>query len=239
MKTVAGRLRVAIVGLFLFALLSAAGVAMQRIWATPYYVMFTIDTTYGSPGEEVEVTVSLTGNPGIAGFFLHMYFNGWSLTPTYVTKNPYLGGEVFISNTDDPFSLTAVWGSSANSHVEELFTIRFRISDNAHFYSHYISLYVTDLINEDREDIYAHTSQGVINVVPPVNWGNVTGTGYLHIGDLIRIAQHIAEFSGMELYGEAFYLADVDRDGRITVSDLVLIAQYLANPGSVRLGVEQ
>jgi len=200
---------------------------------------FIFDAVYSSPGEEVDVTVSLLGNPGIAGFSLRVYFDYRVLSPVNVTKNMWLGGDVFVSNENELSSITIVWGSSSNIIVEELFTIRFRINDDAPMGHSYISLYVIDLMDASRTDIAMYANSGVINILQANNWGNVTETGYVHVGDLTRLAQHLAAIPGQELSDRALYLADVDRDGKVTVADLILIAQHLADPYNFILGVPQ
>jgi len=255
------KLHIIAVSLFLVILISMAGVAMPKLWATYSDTDFLFYTQSGNPGDEVDVTVFLRNNPGIAGFSLHVHFDNEIFTPINITKNPLLGGEIFISNMSreqEPYTypnyndtnynystahrntsldnVTVVWGSSTNMYIWELFTIRFRISDDADLGRHYVSLSVNDLLDEELTNVYAHANQGVIIVTQSIVWGNVTGTGYVHIGDLIRLAQHLANIPGMELYGDGLYLADVDRDGRVTVADLILLAQYLADPYYVVLG---
>jgi len=252
MKTKYKKFRVAVFCLFSLILISIAALAMP----THLDTYLTVNAPLARIGEEVDVTISLIGNPGIAGFSLRVYYDEDVLTPLYVTDNPWLGGHVFVSNVNERVSepqyewrydyyygwvyeaepilyaapsLTAVWGASYNVTTEELFTIRFRVNDHAPIGESYISLFVIDLMDEYREDVHAHVYHGAIDVRPFV-WGNVTGTGYVHIGDMIRVAQHLAEIPGMELYGEEYNIADVDRDGRVTVADLILIAQHLANP---------
>jgi len=259
------RLRVMAISLFLIVLISSTGLALPRILASNEDVVFLFYAESGRSGDEVDVSVFLLGNPGIAGFSLQIDFDYGVLTPIGVTKNPWLGGEVFVSNVWEayerdtyyyggneeppyyytsqgypaPTSVTVIWGSSSNMTTGELFTIRFRINDDAPQGQLYVSLSVTDLMNEYREDIYARTNYGIINIDQQGIWGNVTGSGYVHVGDLIRLAQHLANIPGMELYGDALYFADVDRDGRVTVADLILMAQYLADPYYIELGVAQ
>jgi len=271
----------AVVGSFtLIVILIVSGLAMPGVWATYRGVSLVVDTVSGSPGDDVYVAVSLVGNPGVAGFSLLVKFDCRVLTPLYVMQNPWLGGEVFISNVNRKMivenyhyyhyyyyyhsyhyyyewgdmlqldyyhdfvdiglsSMTVVWAASANVTTEKLFSICFKINDSALVGSTYISLAVTDLMDASRSSFFADISNGTVYIFPVTVWGNVTGTGYLHVGDLVRLAQYVAGIPGYELMGDSLYVADVDRDGRVTVSDIILVAQYLAVTGDVVLGVLQ
>ncbi|MDR1688840.1 MAG: hypothetical protein LBS21_09570, partial [Clostridiales bacterium] len=198
----------------------------------PEGVTLVADTAGGEPGDEVDITVSLVDNPGVAGFSLVLGYDSSLLTPLSVTKNSALGGSVFVSNVneiEDKSSLggeiTAVWAASQDVNVEELFTIRFRIGDvsidDGEDIVTPVNVYIEELKYLSRQDVQAERQHGSVTINGPeivVNtdlWGDVTVNDVVDIYDLIRFAKHTAEIPSEELTERGLYLADVDRNSDV------------------------
>jgi hypothetical protein len=203
-------------------------------------------TAKGRPGEEVEVTVSLPNNPGVAGFNLTLGFDSILLTPISVIRNSDLESMVFVSNINqnNDGTITVVWTNVDNVSVEELFTIRFRINESLNGHVEIttpINVFVTDLMHAGREDVSAKEQGGYV-VVSSLLWGDVNLDGIVDISDILALARHLARIPGAELCVNALARADVDRSGVCDIRDLILIAQYVADWSGVRgivLGIPQ
>lgn len=220
-------------------------------------------TAEGEPGDEVEIIVSLQNNHGIAGFNLSLSYDQSIITPISVTKNVALGGSVFASNVneiEDKSTLdgiiTAVWASSYDTDVEELFTVQFQINDISMEAGETIvtpiNVYVDELKYLDRQDVSAYRQDGSVTVSleSPGNgngenggdtgdgedggnggdtdlWGDANVDDTVDVYDLIRFAKHLAAIPSEELTVRGSYLSDVDRNDSVDLGDLILIARYL------------
>jgi len=88
-----------------------------------------------------EAVVSVTNNPGIAGYNIAIEFDSTRITPVSITEgNALSGGMIFISNISgmaeaalaDVDTVTAVWGSAADVAADGvIYTIVFSAAENA------------------------------------------------------------------------------------------------------------
>jgi hypothetical protein len=213
-------------------------------------VIIQVGTAIGAPGEAVDVPVSLLNNPGMAGFNLTLGFDSYYLTPLYITANDDLGGSVFVynlnENNDD--TLSVVWASVYDVHTEELFTIRFQI--NAHVAVPEgedvltpVPISVIDLLTEIRTEVDPIERNGYVVITHgDLLWGDVNVDGVVDHRDVLALAQFLAGLPDSEPRDLGLKLADVDRNDRVNIGDLILIAQYVADwDGSrgVVLGIPQ
>jgi len=94
-----------------------------------------------------------------------------------------------------------------------------------------------ELKDANGADVFAEPNHGFVYVLQAISFGNVTESGIPGVNDLVRLAQHLAGVPGKQLFGNALYLADTDRNGKVDVADLVLLARHLADPENVLLGI--
>jgi len=113
--------------------------ATTTLWATEPTLEINILTQETDQGI-IEVIVSVTNNPGIAGYDLHLAFDNTVLTPISIAEGEALSGMVFSSNvmgaTEERIgelnAVTAVWGAAAdNVGTGTIFTVLFRIAPDA------------------------------------------------------------------------------------------------------------
>lgn len=211
MKVSVKRFRLVVAGLFLFAVISVTGLSIHMILATNDYVPYV--------------------NYECNDYSSTLYINYEHRAYYYAPQNYFTYDNFYLHNDYNHYHI----GNMPRLYYSYLYD---SIIQNEHAYS-YALLYVIDSMNAYYAGVNADESYCDVYIQPAIVWGNVTQTGYLHVGDLTRLAQHLVGVPGMELPDCALYLADVDRDGRITVADLILIAQYLAAPYTVVLGVPQ
>ena len=204
-----------------------------------------LSTPSGAAGDEAEMSVSLVRNKGIAGFVLNIMYDDAVLTPLRVDADEHLGGTIFTFDTDtekDPSGLsrmTVAWASEMDSVAVDLFTIRFKISDNAPEGQSPVTLSVAELVSLNGEDVFADINNGFVEVLPGLLWGDVNEDGVVDIRSLVRLAQHLAEIPDEMLSGQGLLLADVNRDEQITLADFILLARYLVGSEGIILGVAQ
>lgn len=235
---------------------------------SPGSLTLTASHDEGKPGEEVEITVSLVNNHGIAGFDLALVYNSAILTPLSVTKNPALDDAIFASNVNEIADkstlggvITAVWAANHDIDVDELFTIRFWINGAVTGDDNIVTpvdVYIQDMKYLTRQDVSANRHNGSVTVLLGCSgsngcdcndcknkdlWGDVNVDGVVDIYDLIRFAKHLAAIPSEELSPRGYYLADVDRNSNVDLGDLILLTRYLQsadmdNP-DVILGIPQ
>ncbi|MCL2776298.1 MAG: stalk domain-containing protein, partial [Oscillospiraceae bacterium] len=136
---------------------------------TPVYsegTVLQVSSVTASAGDTVDITVSITGNPGIAAFNLVLVFDSSIVTPVSIEKNVATG--TFASNLESAGgeeldSITAVWVDNAD-YTEDgaLLSVKFKIKDEA---QGNIKISVTGkMCNYDGDDIDASIVNGGINI---------------------------------------------------------------------------
>lgn len=123
-------------------------------------------------GEEFDFTVSISGNPGLAGFrifidcddSLSVMSSGGELQ---ITQGDATTGGTFLSNTRDGGGWQVLWANVKNSTADgTLFTIRFKAAQNAASGAHAVRLSYSaaDTMNVNEELITLAVVDGSVSV---------------------------------------------------------------------------
>lgn len=99
--------------------------------------VFSVVSTEGAPGDTITVTISVSGNPGIAGMSAELNFDKSVLTPTGVSAGNVLSRKEIISNFDAPEfdankadSLTFMFYGATNvTGNGAFFVVTFKVKD--------------------------------------------------------------------------------------------------------------
>jgi len=148
---------------------------------------FEIHVTVGDANESgyFEAAVSITGNPGIAGYNLLLEFDNTKLTPVSISEGYALSGMAFISNVSGATgerlaelnAVTAVWVSAENdSGNGVIYTVLFRAAPDAAGTTT-LNLVSRDIANADEQAIEA------ILVGTAINFG----------GDAVILGEELSE----------------------------------------------
>jgi hypothetical protein len=136
-------------------------------------IILSASTVTERAGEEIDITVSVDGNPGMAGYDVALGFDNTILTPVSITQGGALPGGTFISNLDsgddmDTFTeVTAIWYITSDIAADgTLFTAKFEIIPAA---SGSTEITLSDIILTNRDlDLLECTSSGTnVNLGDP------------------------------------------------------------------------
>jgi hypothetical protein len=191
----------------------------------------------------VDVTVSITGNPGILSYSMQLYFDSVNLKPVSVTRGNNFGGALNTNIGMHGISfINASWFNAEPIDTDDvLFTVRFQLGDNIEFDTLPMFLVVTHIMDNEGNEVSVRAYDDEI-IVPPSNTpsctrllGDANGDGVVDGRDLIYIARYIASWAGYDPHCEK--CIDVNGDGVFDGRDLIFFARHLAGwPGYEVLG---
>ena len=179
-------------------------------------------------GREVEFSISIENNPGIAGYEIMLNFDNTVLTPISAENGDVFAGE-FTSNIDSSADLsklsfvTAIYARTTNTTKNgTLVTFRFKVKDNAPIGTTELTL-DCNVTNQLTEDVSINIVNGTIEIIDCI-YGDLNGDTKVDIKDAVLLAQYLAKWD-VTIDKTA---ADCNGDGEINIKDAVLLAQYLA-----------
>lgn len=196
---------------------------------------------YSNVGQTITLPVTITDNPGIAGFSLDVNYDKSVLTPVAVTPGDLLkkdGGVLgtFTSNLEegiagaelDLAAVTWMYGDADLTGDGVLFYIEFAISSSAPEGSYAVWLGYEDgkITNMKMDDVKPDILDNVITVSDVIR-GDVDQDGVLEVRDSIQLARYLAKWK-IEFNERQKKAADVYRDGKINTKDGVRLLQLLA-----------
>lgn len=207
------------------------------------------DSVSGKPGDQVEIPVRLTGNPGFTNFGIALDYDREKLTLVSIQladaqDKPYLCGDFSASGIawdpakdanavqSDLFAKNALYGyvvSARQGAVKEdgiLFTATFRLADNFKGTAA-VKPVVNYLRNNEAvfsifESVATQSEQGMISLdTATVLVGDVNQDGYITADD--AATAFAASKGAMELTDTQKAAADANADGYITADDAAQI----------------
>ena len=198
----------------------------------------SVMTVSGKIGEQVEVEIRLSDNPGFADLSLEIGYDSEAMELTEVRPNDAVGGTFMQGQSLEalPFMISWVEAEKNNTFTGTLATLVFTIKKDAPTGKHPITVdfyhglkgdYIDGRdvnfnMNDERVPItYANGSVIVCTYKP----GDINGDDKVSLEDAIRLLQYIAGWKLDNLVDEAL---DVNADGRINSKDAIRILRYLA-----------
>ncbi len=188
----------------------------------------TVSSLKATSGREVEISISIENNPGIAGYEITLNFDNTVLTPVSVANGDVFNGELTsnIHNGEDLSKFTFVTATYAKTTNTEkngtLVTFKFKVKDDAPIGKTALTL-DCKVTNQSLDDVSLNKVNGVIEVIDCI-YGDINGDAEVDIKDAVLLAQRLAKWE-VTIDEVA---ADVNVDGVIDIKDAVLLAQYLA-----------
>lgn len=190
------------------------------------------------PGETVQVTVSVDGNPGIVAAMLHLSYDPQVLTLTAVDNGSVFGSEVFQPGGDlsaVPFSTLWIDALAAENNTANgtLVTFTFAVSPNAVAGTIPITItYDTDsTFDKDLQNTAFDVENGTVEISKRAP-GDANGDGAVNLKDAVVIRRYLAGGWGVHVFVAN---ADVDADGSVTLADVVQITRFLVGGWGVEL----
>lgn len=195
-----------------------------------------VKKTWGMPGEQVNVVLSMENNPGIVGLTLQIEFNDTVMSLVNAENGIAVNGSN-ISFTPPSSGSNYVWAGASVSADEisdgTLLTLTFKINEDAKCGEYPISVSCSDAVDNDLKQVpinIKNNSFSIIDYIP----GDTSGDGKIAMNDLVLLVRYIADNG----YNENGYAAkvnkdacDVNADNDITVVDAVLLSRYIADGG--------
>lgn len=194
-------------------------------------------------GETVEVSITVSSNPGVAFMRLGVEYDTDVLSLTGVKDGGILGSAVHSPDLT-PYPYILFWNNgTAKSDFKSdgvIATLTFKVASDAPVGTYPITVSYDndddDIMNVNFEHIGFVVKNGGVTVTKKnYLYGDVTSDGNVNISDAIYMAQYIASdaivFTPLQKI-----VADVFYDGAVNISDLIKLQQYLASPEVIVLG---
>lgn len=123
---------------------------------------FSISSVNGNPGDEVEVKVSISNNPGVMVMNYEIVYDTTRLEKVEFTGYGMDGGEWTTSETTNK----VLWDKSADSSFNgDIMTLKFKIKADAPVGDAAVSIKDFDIVNEDDNEIVPNLVAGKVTVV--------------------------------------------------------------------------
>ena len=198
----------------------------------------SVMTASGKIGEQVEVEIRLSDNPGFADLSLEIGYDSEAMELTEVRPNAAVGGTFMQGQSLEalPFMISWVEAEKNNTFTGTLATLVFTIKKDAPTGKHPITVdfyhglkgdYVDGKdvnFNMDDKRVPITYENGSV-IVCTYKPGDINGDEKVSLEDAIRLLQYIAGWKLDNLVDEAL---DVNADGRINSKDAIRILRYIA-----------
>ena len=192
-----------------------------------------VSSATGITGKQVNVTISLKNNPGIASMYLELNFDTSKLQLVTVTDGGKLGSAVHTDAYTSPYILN--W---ANDTATENFTyngevvvLTFNVLEGAELGETPITVSYNydnyDIIDKDMNPVEFETVNGSVNIIDVII-GDVNEDGRINQLDRVILTRYIAKWTEYPEGSINTIAADVNADGRINQLDRVILTRYIA-----------
>ena len=198
----------------------------------------SVMTASGKIGEQVEVELRLSKNPGFADLSLEIGYDSKVMELTEIRPNTAVGGTFIQGQSLETLPFMIGWVEAENNitFTGTLATLVFTIKKDAptgkypitvDFYHGLQGDYIDGIdVNFNMDDkrvpiTYANGSVIVCTYKP----GDINGDEKVSLEDAIKLLQYIAGWKLDNLVNEAL---DVNADGRINSKDVIRILRYIA-----------
>lgn len=185
-------------------------------------------------GNNINVTVALKNNPGIASAKLKVTYNSEVFTLINVTDGGILGTSVHKPQMASPYTLswvndTATTNFTANGTIA---TLTFAVDENAEVGNYPVTVSYSyddyDIYNVDVEPVRFAVVNGNIEVTDVII-GDVNGDGKVNNLDRVVLTRYLADWDDYPESVIDMTAADVNCDGKVNNLDRVILTRYLAD----------
>ena len=186
-----------------------------------------VSTVSGCPGESVQVTVELSGNPGIASLKFDVSFDEAYLTLTGVTFAEGFGSYVTAPEPfKSPQTISLISPLAAITTNGFFATLSFAISSEAPDGAA-SAITVTydedDVFDSDYNTISLNITNGLVNIYEGIP-GDIDGDKKVNNKDAILLFRYVAGWSVTVDSGAL----DVNGDGKVNNKDAITLFRYVA-----------
>lgn len=182
----------------------------------------------GTPGTAVTADVSVANNTGIAGMTFQVTYDPEALEFTGISRGDLTAGCAVFKESSTQGAVTVLW--SAGTNIAEdgtLARLNFTIKPGAQAGKHPLGVrsISNTAVDENAQPVMIRTHGNEL-FVRSVLAGDVSEDGVLDIRDVVLLQQALA--SGKTFTGVELLVRDYNRDGLVTVSDLLGLVTYVS-----------
>ena len=181
-----------------------------------------VDSKTTTAGKQVEVSVSITNNPG---------FSWLSITPEYSPELELLKVKNGTVVSDLTSGLNLTWAPDNDALGDGvLVTLVFQVADSVEAGDYDVDLIFNECYNSNEEDVYFEMVGGIVTVLD-YEYGDANGDGEIDGKDVVRLKNYLANYnystgtSTVEIFGGA----DANGDETVDGKDVIRLKKYLAN----------
>ena len=196
--------------------------------------IISVGGTAPNVGTTVSIPVTISENPGIAGFTFTVNYDKSVLTPKKITAGDLTTSGIFTSNLDqgipaEELSQVAVhWDNSTNITGDGvLFNVEFDVSATAAEgeYAIWLTYENGDITNQNLDDVKPVILDNTITIADVIR-GDVNLDREVDIRDGILLARYLAKWN-INFTDRQFKAANVYGDSTVNAKDAVRLAQIL------------
>ena len=189
-----------------------------------------------TPGEEIEVPVMISDNPGISAMKVSISYDQNILTPVNAEKTSLLGGAVIKGEKQEDGIYNVLWYNTKDINENGvIYKVKFKVNENANINSE-TKLKVTstagDVCDAQHNDIELNDATGVIKIKEKL-YGDVYEDDVLNSHDVLLLQQYLTELA--QFTDHQLLLADMTNDNEVNMQDLVVLAnKVVSSPSTSR-----
>jgi hypothetical protein len=200
----------------------------------PNAPQIVVSNETGMAGQQVEVTISVANNPGVASMMLSVGYDREILTLVGVSDHGTMGTAMHSDNyTACPYTLTWANDLATENYTYngEIVTLTFAVAEDAEVTKTDVTVYYDydnyDIFNAEGEAVKFAMVDGSVNVID-VLIGDVNSDGKVNTQDRMILTRYLAKWSGYSEEDINMAAADVNCDGKVNTQDRMILTRYLA-----------
>lgn len=185
-----------------------------------------------TPGEEIEVPVVLSDNPGISAMKVSIDYDSNILTPLIVEKTSILDAATIKGEKQEEGIYNVLWYSTKDINENgTILKIRFKVNETASVNTE-TKLKLTsvdgDICDAQHNDVHLNDADGAIEIKETL-YGDVYEDEVLNSHDVLLLQQYLTELA--QFTNRQLLLADITNDNKVNMQDLVALANKVTiNP---------
>lgn len=193
-------------------------------WTPSVTPEMSVEVVKAAPGEDVELAVNVSNNPGVAGLVIDVEYNHERLKFNGVANADTNGWTVVRDRL--------VWAEAENySDNGTLLKLKFTVLDTEEDGFVGVAIKVSEACDYLTNDLFFKTNAGGVNIVVRVP-GDANGDGIVNIKDVVLLKRYIGNDETAIIIEKNM---DVNADGQISVKDAVIIKRVIGGDTSVEL----
>lgn len=198
----------------------------------------TIGSAQAKSGQSVDITISMTTNPGMATVDFEVTFDSSVLTLEKVNDEKFVppGEGVEVAHSDQlvtPYHLSWLNDLAKEDFTKtgKMVTLTFKVADNAKpgTYDIKVDSKTVEIFDHNIKDVDFEFENGAVNVSSGASYivGDVNGDGKVSKADSMILTRYIGGWKDYDKKIVNMDAADLNRDGQIKKADSMILTRYI------------